>query len=147
MRILNEKDSDKIANALKALGWTPFVGKVMSFQEPLGRTVGVAVKVGDERLVWRHVEPGIDASANPAASIANFFATVHIQAKLPELGMEPVGFAFTRVGDGLVQLHPGPDETLNEFIRKIRDVSAMQVQIPLFNVPSGGEARARGSMP
>lgn len=129
MTPMKKKDCETLAGDLKSLGWTPCTGKVMSFGEVLGHKIGILVKVGDERLSW--VQPAKSSAPSETAhsGLANFFAAAHVVAKNRPLATQPLGFSSTMAGDDMVEISPGPNESLSDFLSKIKKISTVQVQL------------------
>lgn len=130
---MKQTECEDLAGKLKMLGWAPVMGKVSSFDETVGYKVGILVKVGDERLKW--MEPAQNASSDGVTTqsahieLINFFATAHAVAKGRPMSTQPVGFTSTMAGTGMVEIAPGPNESLKEFLSKIQKVSEVQVQL------------------
>ena len=135
MTPMKQKDCNELAKALKVLGWTPCTGAVMSFGEHLGHKIGVLVKVGDDRFKWR--EPNkpkeIQSDQIDHIGLSNFFASAHVVGKNRAMATQPVGFSSSMAGEGMVEIAPGANESLKEFLSKIRKISNLHVQIDLFS--------------
>lgn len=132
MTPIKQKDCEVLAGTLKALGWAPVTGKVMSFDEEVGYKIGILVKVGDERLKWMEPEKKEVASDTAQCGLINFFATAHVVTKGRSMSTQPVGFTSSMAGTDMVEISPGPHESLTEFLSKVRKVSTVQVQLGLF---------------
>lgn len=133
MTPITKEKCDDLARTLKALGWTPVTGKVMSFQETVGYKIGILVKVGDERLKWMEPVKPETESETAQCGLINFFATAHVVAKGRSMDTQPVGFTSTMAGTDMVEISPGPNESMTEFENKIRKISTVQVQISILS--------------
>lgn len=138
MTPMKQKDCEDLANALKVLGWSPCMGKVMSFGEVIGHKIGVLVKVGDDRLKWMEpsIKPKQEEDQIDHIGLSNFFASAHVVAKNRPLDTQPVGFSSTMAGADTVEIAPGANESLRDFLNKIRKISTLHVQIDLFSFES-----------
>lgn len=137
-----KENCEKVANALRALGWTPYIGQARSFDtnhrgDPR-LTVGVLVKVGDERFKWIDAKEAKDAEvrSDATASLVNFFATAHLATKKSVIEKQPANFAWEQVGNGMVEIRPKREESLDTFLRRIREISHVGQQFGLFADPA-----------
>lgn len=140
MALMSKKDCDKTVKSLEAWGWDAVAGKVMSYDENLGFTVGVLVRVGDERLRWIEPVQTEENQESAAHALTNFFAQAHMVTKKPELSKQPADFSFTSVGPGLVHLAPGQGESVSKFMQKLSEIST--VQMGLIDAPKRAAAVA-----
>lgn len=116
--IRSRKDADKLGAAMRVLGWTPSVGIVSYDAEVRGYSIGTVVKIGDERLKWEAHE------RNP---MIDFFSIANIaNGASKALAKKPVGFEWAVAGVDAVQLTPSRNETVTNFIERLRALTPPQ---------------------
>lgn len=116
--IKDHKNAVTLAAGLKALGWTPTIGQVSRDNEVRGHTIGVLVKIGDERLTWK---------AHDRNPVIDFFSIANVAAgHTKSLCQQPVGFAWAMAGVDTVQLEPNRNEKIDAFVGRLRALTPPQ---------------------
>ena len=136
MKPMKKKDCETLAQSLRAMGWNPCLGKVMSFDKEEGYKIGVLVEVGDPRLKWVQPKEKATESVTAQKELLNFFSMAHHAVGNRPLHTQPVGFSSHMAGTTMVEVHPGPNESLKMFCEKLRQLSGSQIQFSLFDDPA-----------
>lgn len=121
--IKKRKDVDKMADTLRELGWAPSIGTISHDGEIRGYSLGVVVKIGDERLKWAPYERN---------AAVDFFSFANIASGVSKsLARKPEGWNWAVAGTDQVQLMPNKGEKPDVFIDRLRNNVPPPAPVPM----------------
>lgn len=115
--IKNKTDIDALAAGLRARGWTPCIGQVSYDSMVAGYTIGVIVKIGDERMAW---------TAHRRNPMIDFFSIANVaNGTSKTLARKPVGFNWGMAGVDTIQINPNNDEKVADFVERLSKLASL----------------------